>query len=397
MSFSTTHVLLHSLTEQTARDALFTFLANGDFTHADVINEAQILRCRKYHISLHRFQGRYAAQYSALVGINGTETYFETRRVQYGEWGSDFYEEQVAKEREITRWHPVTGNHVGDFDLYVYGGKNVSKQVQSVFECIPTSSGWRTVGQSDIAKLDVEANHSNFAASLQKREPDLGNRIRTDIVAGLAGDHVKDVRLSYSLEKDESVVLNPVYHIEFQYRQKKYNFWIHGCDPCQWAGDAVPVDQKARANAGDAWWTARICTIAVLAALYKSYEHVTGPKLAIAAFIVFVSWIYSSVKHQKILDDSKTARQEAMARRLATPDGKPKKVAETGTAAGSAATQPVRPKQPAVKAEPLVAVQLPQVQPAKAPDDMRSGEGKTLVLPNRVRSIPQVLVAKYQD
>lgn len=391
MSSPTAYLLPHLLTEQSAKKALFNYLAQGDFTDEDLVGEAQVLRCRKYYIPLHRFQGRYIAQYSALVGVDRMETYFETRRVQYGDWGADFYDEQVAKEREVTHWYPVTGNRAGEFDLYVYGGKDVTSQAQSLFEWIPASSGWRTVGEKEIATLDVEASHASFPASFAKRESALSSMMTADITASLAGDGVKDVRLSYSLEKNESLVFNPLYHIAFKYRQKTYDFWVHGSDAAQCTGDHLPVNQKTKENAGNVWWTPIILTIVVPIVAFKNHEHVTGSKLAIAGMAVLAAWIYASVKHRKIVDRSKASRENALARRLATLDQEPKARPKVAKPAARVAAQPPQPDRSA--AAP-VAVPLAEIKSVRTLDEPTSQDSRTLVLTNKVRRTPHVLVAK---
>ena len=318
MSSSTSYILPHRLTEQDAIKALFQHLAEGEFTSNDLVTEAKVLRCRKFYVPLHRFHGEYRASYTALVGVTSTETYVGIHRVWRGDNSTgSYHDELVEKERDVTHWHPVSGDRRGKFDLYAYcGSGNVTPEVQSLFQWFDVSSQWCAVSKTDTAKLDIEAATADFAGSFHQCERDLTDLMRNETASGLAGDDVKDLRLSYSTNHDQSLVLNPLYHLTFEYKKQAYNFWVHGGDMAQRAGEQLPQDVDVKAAANNAWWAAIIWTIAVPAAFYKNYEYLDGWKVAFGIAAVLGSWIYSSYKHEKIVSGARTARQDALALRL---------------------------------------------------------------------------------
>lgn len=393
MSSSTSYILPHSLTERDATKALFEHLVEGEFTSMDLVTEAKVLSCRKFHIPLHRFHGEYRASYSALVGVTSTETYLGTHRVWRGDNSNgSYHDELVEKQRDVTHWHPVSGDRHGKFDLYAYAGpSNVTPEVQSLFGWFPASSQWRTVSRTDTATLDIEAAVAGFSTSFQQCERDLSDLVQNDIANGLAGDDVKDLRLSYRTDQDQSLVLNPVYHLSFEYKKRTYNVWVHGSDMARRAGDQLPQDVGVKSAAGNAWWAAIIWTIAVPVACYTHYEHLNGWKIGFGIAAVLASWVYSSHKHEKVISGARAARQEAMALRLASLDDKPEKRANS-----VAAPQPQVPAQPSTTqpVDPATAARLSQSSTVGEACHGAAQEDKKFVIKTARRRRSAVLIAK---
>ena len=340
------------VTEAEFRDRLLSYLAEGDYTPADVLEAAQVQTHTGLFAPVYLYEGRWMARFSASCGFEHNETYVDEERVQ--DAGGRTRTRPVTRTRTVTDWRPLSGEASGAYRLTALSSKQVPAEVASLCENI---DGLELVHveMSSLQGYALEAYASEPAEAFRARgTAALDALVEPEVKRRLQGDRQKDLR--YDTERREETVLRlyrPVWLALYAYGGQTYVFASDGVTD-RTAGTR-PEDTALRKEAESLQGTTKILwvvgillcwTLIAPIAAYLYYQREVAPKMT---------------AHDRRVREARATRESARAR---ARGGAPGPVVR---GASTTATPPAGRPPAAAPASPSVPPPLPVAAPRPPP------------------------------
>ncbi|MDR1084173.1 MAG: hypothetical protein LBP22_04770 [Deltaproteobacteria bacterium] len=254
-------------------------------------------------------KGHFKANWTASFGYDRQEPY----TVIVTEYSNGRpHRVPTTRYRTVTDWSPASGEVNGYFQVSVYGGAELPKEVASLLSQISTKNitGYQ---KGHVAGYDLKPLTIDLKAAQGALAPLIDQEIANEVYAQAQGDHQKNWKWSSKLENTvTSPGLAPLARGTFTYQGKTYNIWADGVSlTCKYT-DKLPQDVK-RMKQIRLSYVPLYLVLATAGACYFLVENSfnywpIGTGLALA-------WLYGLIRSKSISGYSRKRRLASLARK----------------------------------------------------------------------------------
>lgn len=232
-----------SVTKDQLLDSVRQFLAIGDYTPDDLVEQAAFKTVEQFYVPAYMYSGGFQALWSASFGFDRTESYTEYER------DSDGNSKTVTKTRTVTDWSPASGHDVGTLGVVTYAGSRLKQSALPVVaSLVEGCRGLASATRYDAAYtsgMQVEAfTVAEPEAYRDRGEAQVDGVISMSVEAHRQGDRQSDWHWSASIGKQYSRLYVPICHVIYEYENKTYEVWVDGSDATNFVADPSPVDAR---------------------------------------------------------------------------------------------------------------------------------------------------------
>jgi hypothetical protein len=344
------------VTEAEFRDRLLSYLAEGDYTPADLLEAAQVQTHTGLFAPVYLYKGRWMARFSASCGYEHDQTYVDKERVQ--DAGGRTRMRLVTRTRSHTDWRPFSGEASGAYRLTALSSKQVPAEVASLCEDID-GLDLVHVEMSSLQGYALEAYASEPAEAFRARgTAALDALVAPELKRRLPGESHKDLR--YDTERREETVLRlyrPVWLALYAYGGQTYVFASDGVT--ERTAGTRPEDTALRKEADSLQGTTKtlwvvgilLCWTLIAPILaYVYYQREVAPKVT---------------AHDRRVCDARATRESARSR--ARGDAPGPVVGGASTTATPPAGRPPAAAPASPSAPPSTPVLAPRPPPVPPP------------------------------
>jgi LSD1 subclass zinc finger protein len=298
-------------------NAVNTFLASGDYTPDDLLEQAVFTKFDRFYAPAYMFEGQFDALWTASFGYDRTEHYtaYET---QHSNGRSR--QVPVTKTKTVTDWSPVNGADSGDFLVTGYAGSRLPPNVAELVEYSPGIGKLTDFKASFTSGLEIEPFALTDSAVYHDRgDPQVTEIIERSVKSHAQGNRQRDWHWTANISKRAIPVAIPICHVVYEYTGKQYNIWTDGTDSSVQIADALPMDEHRQKKVRLGFIPGVASTVALL--LAGMMGHPAGMFEACSKgtlFVVAGAWTYGFWRRHALLDYSLKLRQALLAEKTAS-------------------------------------------------------------------------------
>ncbi|ATB70785.1 hypothetical protein SJPD1_2696 [Sulfurospirillum diekertiae] len=240
--------------KQDLENRVYEYMASGNYTPDDMIEEAKIINRQFFYVPAYKFQVEFEATWTASFGYDRQEHY--TEYVSVTKWTGQganrrgyTVQEPQTRTRTVTDWRPANGTDTGVFFVAEYAGNKLHES-----ELRPTDLVKFTAIEGKMTDFNPSflqgVETENFCISESNSFASLKNETNSIIERSVKnhgqGDRQKDWHWSATMSHSSKTVYVPICHAVFDYKGAEYQVWIDGIGSNEIIADALPEDKEKK-------------------------------------------------------------------------------------------------------------------------------------------------------
>jgi LSD1 subclass zinc finger protein len=225
---------------------VYEYMASGDYTPDDMIDEAKIISRQFLYVPTYKFQVEFEATWTASFGYDRTEHYTEYVTVTRN---GHSVKEPRTKTKTVTDWRPANGTDAGRFSVAAYAGKKLNESglhPADIVKFTATKGEMTDFNPSFLQGVETENFTISESSSFASLKNEINSVIERSVKSHGQGDRQKDWHWSATMAHSSKTVYVPICHAVFDYKGAEYQVWIDGIGTNEIRADALPEDKEKK-------------------------------------------------------------------------------------------------------------------------------------------------------